>query len=74
LYKPNYICSINTRHTTNLHPHVSELTTFQKEASYFGIKIFIHLQTRLHVSSNELEQFRPALKQFLLTNWFSWLH
>jgi hypothetical protein len=69
LYKSNSeILSINTRNSTDLHQPISKLTTFEKGAYYFGIKVLNLLPSSLGILSNELKQFRPALKQFLLTN------
>jgi len=72
LYKSNSDNhSINTRHSIDLHPPKSKLTTFQKGAYYFGIKVFNHLPPRPKILSNEMKECIPALKQFLLTNSFS---
>lgn len=71
LYKSNSDNnSINTRHSTDLHPPTSKLATFQKGAYCFGIKVFNHLTPILKILSNEMKQCRPALKQFLLINLF----
>ena len=43
---------------------------FQNGAYYFGIKVFNHLPNSLKILSDELKQFRPTLKQFLLANLF----
>jgi hypothetical protein len=63
LYKSNSEShSINTGHSTDLHPPVSKLTTFKKGASYFAIKVFNHLPPRLNILFDEMKQFRPTLK------------
>jgi len=71
LYKSNSDNhSVNIRHSTDLYPPMSKLTTFQKGAYYFGIKVLNHLPSCLKISSSEMKQCRPALKQFPLTNSF----
>ena len=66
-YKANFeIHCINTRHATDLHPP-SRLTMFQKWAFYFGIKDFNHLPSIIENLYHEKEQFRHALKRFLLS-------
>jgi hypothetical protein len=49
---------------------MSKLTTFQKGTYYFGIQVLNHLPPSLEILSSEMKQYRPALKQFLLTNSF----
>ena len=56
--------------STDLHPPISKLTTFQKVAYYFGIKVLKLLPPSLKILSNELKQFRLALRQIILTNSF----
>jgi hypothetical protein len=71
LYKSNpNIHSINTRHSTDLHPSISKLITFQEGAYDFGIKVFNNFTPSLKILSNELKHYRPALKPFLLTKSF----
>jgi len=70
LYKLNStIHSTNTRHSTDLHLPISKLTAFL-EGACFRMKVFNHLPHSLKILSNELKQYRPALKQFILTNQF----
>ena len=56
--------------SNDLHPPISKLTTYQQGACYFGFKVFNHPPPTLKILSNALKHFRPALKQFLLTNSF----
>lgn len=57
------IHSINTRHITG--PNCVKINYISKGVCYFGIKVFNHLPPGLEILSNELKQFRLALKQFL---------
>jgi len=64
LYKSNCeIRVINTRHGIDLHPSTSRLTTFQKRASYLGIKFSNHLPPSIENFSREKKQYRLALKE-----------
>jgi len=66
LYTTNMeIHNFNTRYNTDLHPLISNLTTFQKRAYYSGIKIFNHLPANIKCLTNNLERFCLALKRFL---------
>jgi hypothetical protein len=62
------IRSINTRHSTG--PYCIKINSISKRAYYFAIRVFNHLPSSLKILSNELKQFRPASKEFLLTNSF----
>jgi hypothetical protein len=62
------IHSINTKHGTDLHPPISNLTTFQKVTFYLGIKVLNYLPFSIKDLSHKEKQFRPALRRFLLTN------
>ena len=41
------------------------LTVFQKEAYYSGIKLFNHLPLKIKSLSNKIKLFKRALKRFL---------
>jgi hypothetical protein len=57
LFKSNSeIHGINTRHGTDLHPPVSNLTTFQK-GTYFGIQVFNRLPFSIKDLSHKEKQF-----------------
>ena len=64
------IHNFNTRHSANLHPPISNLTKFQKEAYYSAIKILNHLPANINCLRNDLEHFCIALKKFLNSNSF----
>jgi hypothetical protein len=66
----NQIHSVHTRFKTNLHPPIANLTKFQKEVYYSGIKIFNNLPHGIKDLSNEITLFLNALKRFLLINSF----
>jgi hypothetical protein len=46
----------------------SKLTLFQKGVHYFGSKIFNHLLSFIKDLSNDVNSFKIALKNFLMTN------
>ena len=60
----------DTRSTNNFHLPITNLTKYQKEAHYTGIKIFNHLSTHKKCVANEIQVFKSALKWFLLSNSF----
>jgi hypothetical protein len=64
------IHSLNTRHSTNLYIPASRLTVFQKGPYYSGIRAYNHLPSCIKSMSNEMKQFKPMLKRFLLSNSF----
>jgi len=71
LYKSNSDNhNIDIRHSTDMHPPMSKLTTFQKGAYYFRIRVINHLPPSLKILSSEMKQCTSASKQFLLTNSF----
>ena len=74
LHKPNFEI-----HATDLHPSTSRLTTFQKGASYFGMKVSNHLPSSTENFSHEEKQFRLSLIDFAsreliytLAAYFNW--
>jgi len=58
------IHDFNARHSTNLHPPISNLTKFQNVTIYCGIKIFNHLPANIKCLTNDLGHFLIALKSF----------
>jgi hypothetical protein len=64
------IYSMNTRHNNNLHYPTCNLTVFQKGTYYFGIKAFNNLPSSIKNLAHDAEQFRTAVKIFLLLNSF----
>jgi hypothetical protein len=65
------IHSINTRNRDNLHRPNANLSCFQKNAYYAGIKIFNSLPSNLITLVNTKAQFKVALKRYLNTQSFS---
>ena len=57
--------NINTRFSSDLHTPTGNLTTFQKEPFYFGIKVFNHLPTSIKNTAHDLNQFRSVIVSFL---------
>jgi len=60
----------NTRSANNFHLPITNLTKYQKEAHYAGIKIFNHLSTHKKCVANEIQVFKSALNWFHLSNSF----
>jgi len=71
LYESNLeIHNINTTFSSDFHTPTANLTTFQKDPFYFGIKVLNHLPTSIKNTSHDVNQFRSVLKSFLLINSF----
>jgi len=64
------IHSINTRQNSNLYQPPSNLTMYQKETYYFGIKIFNNLPSDIKKIMSPFKQFRLTLSDFLNLNPF----
>jgi len=62
--------SVSNRYSTNLHPAMTNLSTFQRGTYYSAIKVFNHLPSSIESLPNKTELFRPALKRLLLSNSF----
>ena len=60
------IHNFNTRNNSN-NPHLS---MFQMGPTYADIKIFNHLSTNIKDLSNNVDQFKKPLKDFLYTHSF----
>jgi len=71
LFSTNYqIHSGHIRFKTNLHPPIANLTKFQKEVYYSGIKISNNIPHNIKDLANETKLFHNALKRFLPSNPF----
>jgi hypothetical protein len=64
------IHSVNTRNKNHLHRLVANLSCFQKNAYYAGIKICNSLPSSLTSLANKKAQFEVALKRYLITHSF----
>jgi len=62
--------SFNTIAHYDLHIHPANLTLFQNEAWYSGIKIYNYFPPTIKQLSNDISKFKPALKRFLYSNSF----
>jgi len=62
--------TINTRHKNNMHVPPANLTMYQKDVYYSGVRIFNHLPTTIQNLFDNKERFLIALKKFLLNNSF----
>jgi hypothetical protein len=65
------INSISTRHRYNPHVPNSNLSKYQKEVYYSGIKIFNNLPPNVKKLSHNIKMFKRALKQHLLSHTYS---
>jgi hypothetical protein len=81
-FKSNTVVhNINTRHSSDLHPPLVNLTELQKGVYYSRIKIFNSLPVSIKNSFHNINKFKSDLKVFLLAgsfyslekyfNWFS---
>ena len=59
--------NIDTRQRNNLYLPQANLTIYQKEAYYLGIKTFNNLPSEIKNVADNLKKFKVALKQFLYT-------
>jgi len=66
-YTNNQIHSVHTRFETNLHPPIANLTKFQKEVYYSGIKIFNKLPHIIRDLANKITLFRNFKEVFTYT-------
>jgi hypothetical protein len=64
------IHNINTRTKSNLHKPLANLSTYQKGAYYYGIKVFNSLPTQVKDLSANRNRFRCALESFLYSHSF----
>jgi hypothetical protein len=64
------IHSVNTRNMDHLHRQTVNLSCFQKNAYYAGVKIFNNLPSNLRSAMNKKAQFKVALKRYLNTHSF----
>jgi len=62
--------NINATNKSNLHFPVSNLSVYQKETYYTGIKVFSCLPSQIKDLSHNRNQFKHALKNFLYIHSF----
>jgi hypothetical protein len=62
--------SINTRHKHHLHRSIANLSCFQKNAFYSGIRIFSSLPYSVTNLKNEKAKFKVALRRYLNAHCF----
>jgi hypothetical protein len=62
--------SINIRQNSNLYQPSSNLATYQKGIYYFGIRVFNSPLPQIKNLSNNIKQFKSALKSSPYTNSF----
>jgi hypothetical protein len=61
---------INTRNENQLHKPIANLSHLRKSAYYAGIKVLSNLPPSLTIIVNKKEQFKVALKRYLITHTF----
>jgi hypothetical protein len=61
--------NVNKRNTDHPHRPIVNLSSFQKNAYYSGIKIFNSLSSSLKSLMNKKAQFKVALKRYLNTQY-----
>jgi len=73
--------SINTQHSSDLHPPSIKLTKYKKGVYYSVIKIFSHLPQTIKNLSWNVKKFKLALKKFILMGsfytldeYFDWIY
>jgi hypothetical protein len=64
------IHGVNTRNKNQLHRQIANISCFQKSAYHAGINIFNSLQSSLASLIHKKEQFKVALKRYLITRSF----
>jgi hypothetical protein len=67
------IHEINTRRGSDFHYPTSNLTIYEKNAYYMGLKVFISLPSYIKVKINDINEFIQLIKNFLYCNTFSTL-
>jgi hypothetical protein len=65
------IHNTNTRHKHDLHHRSANLTSYQKHAYYAGIKLFSTLPDIIKSFHHDIQVFKPALKDCLLSHSYS---
>ena len=65
--------SKGTRQLNNLHHPITNLTIYQKEAHYMGIRIFNNLPPYIKEISHNIKKFENCLKRFLHIHSFYFL-
>jgi len=61
----------DSRCANDFHLHITDLTKYQIEAHYAGIKTCNHRSTHIKRVANKTQVFKSALKWFLLSNSFN---
>jgi hypothetical protein len=64
------IYNISTRYRHNLHVPNTNLSKYQKEVYYFGIKLFNNLPPTIKSMNHNIKKIKPALKEYRLSHSF----
>jgi len=77
MIRNNYQCLINsevyhidTRQHANFHQPFVNLTKYQKEVYYLGVKVFNKLPTYINIQSDNPKKFKLVLQKYLYDNSF----
>ena len=60
----------DTRSAKNFHPPNNNLTKYQKESYYTGVKILHYFATHMKKAANEIRDYKKTLQGFLLDESF----
>ena len=63
--------NVNTRSNLKFRIPSSEMTKFQREAHYSGIKLYNHLPSHIRSLSDDTKLFRTIFKKFIYSSSFS---
>jgi hypothetical protein len=66
----SFVCGLNTRNKTQLRRPIANLSCFQKRVSYAAVKIFSTVPTSVSTLRHDNEQFKSALRKYLMTHCF----
>jgi hypothetical protein len=64
------IHNFRTRYRNNLHVPKTNLSKYQKEVYYSGIKLFNNFPPTIRSLNHDIKKFKPALKEYLLSHSF----
>jgi hypothetical protein len=66
----NSVHGVNTRYNEHLHRPITHLSSYQRGVYYSGVKLFNSLPINITALKNDKNQFRAALRSYLLNHSF----
>jgi hypothetical protein len=66
----NSVHGVNTRNNEHLHRPITHLSSYQRGVYYSGVKLFNSLPINITTVKNVKNQFRAALRSYLLNHSF----